>query len=800
MSSERNARHSLGRRLVLATLGFSLVFTLATAAVRAWSAWQENLLAMTADLQMIERVYQGTLAKALWEIDRSSLQRHIASTGNMPGIGKILVRPASAILPEFERTQPGWQQSAFAPKRHLTLHYVPFAGASADVVGEFWLYGDERVLLGRLRDGVRDIVITQMIQLMLLSGLIVLVFKRQVTVHVERIADHLGQLTPGNLGHQLDLDRHLARPDELTLLVEGVNHLQTNLHEHLEQKARYERELDLHRAQIEVRTEELSKINNALIDAADTLRQLGEIAKDLTMSLDQQEIGTTLHGHLAQLLPVDAFGLLTMDTQHDSLKLIYYVADEVRTAATSVALAHPTSPLARAWRESAELVIMSQQQLDADLVPDGAPLRSGVIRQLIANGQVIGLVLIKSHAPNAYRERELEVINSAASYVAIALANSITYEKAELASVQARDALDELRQAQSMLIQSEKMAALGQLIAGVAHEINTPIGAVKASGRNIADSLKHTLQNLPTIFRELDADAQQRFMKLIKNASASGEVLSSRDERVLLNDLTRQFKDADVANARYTAGIFVQLRTCTGLEEYLPLLRHHLSDLILDTAYSLATLVSNTANINTAVDRVTKIIYALKSFSRVDEFNRIGHADLRDGMDVVLTIYQNQIKHGTELVRKYEELAPVPCWPDELNQVWTNLIHNALQAMDGGGTLMVSIRRIGDEAVVAVSDTGAGIPEAVRAHIFEAFFTTKPVGEGSGLGLNIVKKIIDKHHGRIEVESTVGVGTCFSVYLPYVQPVEGEAPAPGTVTSSSSTSPADTDRMKITSR
>ena len=118
-------------------------------------------------------------------------------------------------------------------------------------------------------------------------------------------------------------------------------------------------------------------------------------------------------------------------------------------------------------------------------------------------------------------------------------------------------------------------------------------------------------------------------------------------------------------------------------------------------------------------------------------------------------------------MRQYEEIPAISCLPDELNQVWTNLIHNALQAMNHEGTLTLGIRRIGDEAVVSVGDTGAGIPEAIRDKIFNIFFTTKPVGEGSGLGLDIVKKIIEKHHGRIDFKSEIGVGTTFFVYLPY---------------------------------
>jgi signal transduction histidine kinase len=142
-------------------------------------------------------------------------------------------------------------------------------------------------------------------------------------------------------------------------------------------------------------------------------------------------------------------------------------------------------------------------------------------------------------------------------------------------------------------------------------------------------------------------------------------------------------------------------------------------------------------------------------------------AQLSEGLETVLTIYQAQTKHGIEIVRNYEDLPDLSCLPDELVQVWTNLIHNALQAMDHHGTLTLTIRRQDNDAVVSVGDSGCGIPEDIRGKIFDVFFTTKPTGVGSGLGLDIVKKIIEKHQGRIDVQSEVGVGTTFSVYLPY---------------------------------
>ena len=140
---------------------------------------------------------------------------------------------------------------------------------------------------------------------------------------------------------------------------------------------------------------------------------------------------------------------------------------------------------------------------------------------------------------------------------------------------------------------------------------------------------------------------------------------------------------------------------------------------------------------------------------------------MKDNIETVLTLYHNQIKQNTELLVDYADIPPLSCYPDELGQVWTNLIHNALQAMNYKGTMTISIAREDNYAVVSITDTGKGISDEIKEKIFTPFFTTKKVGEGSGLGLDIVKKIIEKHNGYIQLESEIGLGTQFKVYLPY---------------------------------
>lgn len=514
----------------------------------------------------------------------------------------------------------------------------------------------------------------------------------------------------------------------------------------------------------------LTRANAALLESADLLRTVGDIGMDLTGSLDVIAICRTLERHFAARMSTDAFGVALLTPAGDELEYVYYIEDGVEDVGARFPLDHPTSLAAATLREDRELTLFNEDRLDAaphsqNIAPT-APILSAVFRPLIANGRRIGVVTVQSHEASAYQDRHLELFRSATAFAAIALANAASYAAAESALRQAANALIERNQAEAHLVHSEKMASLGQLIAGVAHEINTPIGAIKSSGRNISESLGSSLLALPRLLDELDDAHRQLFVELVERASAPRAPLSTREERATVREVTAKLEALGLEHPRHRAGLLVQLQAHRDLDAVLPLLRHPAVDRVLETAHGIATITTNAENINTAVDRVAKIIFALKSFSRFGGVQVWTESILAEGLETVLTIYQNQIKHGTELVRRYEDVPPVRCLPDELNQVWTNLIHNALQAMDHKGTLTVGLRREGDEVVVSIGDTGCGIPEEIRGRIFDAFFTTKPAGEGTGLGLDIVRKIIDKHQGRIDVDSEVGRGTTFTVSLP----------------------------------
>lgn len=325
--------------------------------------------------------------------------------------------------------------------------------------------------------------------------------------------------------------------------------------------------------------------------------------------------------------------------------------------------------------------------------------------------------------------------------------------------------LDLLTKTQNQLIESEKMAALGQLVAGVAHEINSPLGAISASIDNMMELLNNTLMNLAAFYRTLSPEHLTELNHLLQLALQNkNEYLSSSEERHyrkawLAHLQTRAIPDPEkYADMLVTMGIYT-------IEPGDVILKSAASIHILEMAYKISGLLRNAKTIKIAVERTTKVVFALKSYAHFGSSNELVAVDIRNGIETVLTLYHNKIKHGVEIVRNYADIQPIRCYPDELNQIWTNIIHNALQAMDYQGRLTVDISQAGNYISVAITDTGAGIPEAIQDKIFDPFFTTKPQGEGSGLGLQIVKQIVEKHRGKIEFESRPGK-TTFRIYIP----------------------------------
>ncbi len=256
-----------------------------------------------------------------------------------------------------------------------------------------------------------------------------------------------------------------------------------------------------------------------------------------------------------------------------------------------------------------------------------------------------------------------------------------------------------LLSAQAELVNSAKLATLGSLIAGIAHELNTPLGSLNSNH----DVLRRSLNRLQIILEDEHVDESE--------LAELRRVVRALDGVMTVNDL--------------------------------------------------------------AVERMIQLVKSLRSFGRPDASER-ATVDLHEGLESTLALINHQLRGRIQVNREYAELPRIDCYPNQLNQVWMNLLVNASQAISGAGSITVRTRADHDKVVAEVEDTGSGIPPENLNRIFEPGFTTKDGRIGMGLGLLIVRQIVERHGGRITVHSQLGTGTCFTVQLPHELPANTE--------------------------
>ncbi len=324
----------------------------------------------------------------------------------------------------------------------------------------------------------------------------------------------------------------------------------------------------------------------------------------------------------------------------------------------------------------------------------------------------------------------------------------------------------ELMKTYTKLVSSEKLAALGQVSAGVAHEVNTPLGAIKSSAEESSLAAQEIISRLPGALAKMTEEEKHYFVDFITNSEPHIEALTTAEEREKKKELRAKLEDIGVANARFIADRLVQV----GLYELTPAMRKlttfdNFEELVMIT-YNMLNQRKNNNTIIMAVDKASRVVKALKTYLHTTGSEKPESTNIRENIETVLTIYHNRLKQGVTVIKEYEEVPDVSVFPDQMNQVWTNLIVNAVQAMDNKGILRVGIKREDNFVVVSIKDTGKGIPKDIHQKVFEPFFTTKVSGEGSGLGLDIIKRILDSHLGKISFDSEEGVGTTFYVKLP----------------------------------
>jgi signal transduction histidine kinase len=383
-------------------------------------------------------------------------------------------------------------------------------------------------------------------------------------------------------------------------------------------------------------------------------------------------------------------------------------------------------------------------------------------------GEVVGEVALLDAAPRMASVRA----RTDAALIAI---KKVSFDELLHTSPTALDAtfrttLARLRETQSGLQQVEKMAQLGTLTAGVAHELNNPAAAIQRGEQQLHQALidLHAAQAALDA-QSLDSEQRKQISALELEAIALAQVLPeldalARSDRVeeLEQWLSTHGAGAATVNASKLADMNYTTSKLEGIAEQIQTGQLALMLNLLAATYAVHSLL---AEIGQGARRISAIVKALKSYSYLDQAP-IQAVELKAGIEDTLLILGSKLRGGIAIKREYADLPMIQGYGSELNQVWTNLLDNAVDALNGNGEIRIQTRRDGDWAVVAVEDNGPGIPKQIQPRVFDAFFTTKPPGRGTGLGLNISYNIVVyKHRGDINLESEPG-RTRFEVWLP----------------------------------
>lgn len=575
-----------------------------------------------------------------------------------------------------------------------------------------------------------------------------------------RLATPIAELHRGAIAvSHGDLDHHIPATggDELTDLAAAFNQMTDALKDN--------------RARLAARMREIVALHDA--------------GRAVSSVIDLDQVSGKIVDAVASVFNVQLAALWLFEVGDAPMPLTNARVSAVATARPTeeaLAAAESLRPLAehvQKTREAMRLVRAGDHPIFGPAACHAGAAGPLVALPLDRNDRVIAVLAIaRTEEGGRFTDADFNLLTTFADQTAAALENAQLYREvrgasaeldkkvklrtSELTAMNAElgRALANLRETQAQLILSERMAGLGVLVAGVAHEINSPTAAIRGScerlGTLIACVGHHgaLLAAKPTVWDYVEATAAE----LAERPLATGLVAlrTARELAAAFDALSHPHDIAsDLANLGFRAEdapAFLAVATKDLAPEIVAALTDHVY------------LRRTASTVRHAVSQIERIVGALKSYSHLDQQATRIDADLRDGLETTLTLLQYSLR-DIVVERRYGLLPRVPVFVDELNQVWTNLISNAQYALAGKGIIAIETAIEEDMAIVRIIDNGPGVTSEVLPRIFEPFFTTKPKGEGTGLGLGIARQIVAKHGGEMSCQSRPGQ-TCFEVRLP----------------------------------
>ena len=692
--------------------------------------------------------------------------------------------------------------SSFGPISNSKGEVIAILGIDMDAEGEF-------NLLRKLKIFIFVVQLISLVFSILVSYFFSRYYKRSMSALIE------GAKTVSQNDYSIKI--HVKSNDEIGLLANTFNQMVASISEmknNLERNAsslEIQKKEALHQKELAIEAEKKVAIE---LEKSERLNQMIQV---IINSSSIEDMLQKIYNLLSSRYNLSSFAVMLIDEQENKIKFYkFYGKSEISEEILnfihnfSIPMSDTNSlhVISILKAKSVYLPIFKRKEVPSrsenDLI-QFLRIRGFYIVPMIVDNHIIGTIDFSSNlfetepliqlskavrdevdefvrlvSPSIYQSLQKEIIQRALSDL------KETSLNLKLESERAKKAYYELEASQKQLIQSDRMITLGTMVAGVAHEINTPLAAIKSNSENISENLKNILISLDPEYTNLEKDDLKNITKLVQLSNKNIQsTLSTKELRAQKKQINSLLEKLNIRDTESYTDFISELGLFDALESNNQIFEHSKIKEYLNIVSNLIGIKNKSNVIQLSADRVSKIVKSLKSFMHFEQKDEMILSDLIEGMETVLIILHSKLKLGIEVVKKYAEIPKIYCYPDELNQIWTNLIHNAIQAMNNSGELLVEIDMVdslpenldidkistdyrGSYVSISIQDSGSGISPEIRTKIFEAFFTTKPAGEGSGLGLHIIGKILEKHRGGLFLESKPGK-TRFTIYLPNLQ-------------------------------